>query len=127
MQLLSCSIALGGDDHTIVVREYDTAITFPELLVLKALHGGENIRNIKDAGEVERDSDEERQRLLALYGGEVMRQVFPVEHQPLPEHDARMKRGREQDRERAKEAKEETDTAETPEVLRHESAPSKRR
>jgi len=117
MQLLSCSIALGGDDHSVVFREYDTAITFPELLVLKALHGGENIRNIKDAGEVERDSDEERQRLLALYGIEVMKQVFPVEHQPLPEHDARMKR------ERAKEEKaDKEEAAETPDVLRHEPA-----
>jgi hypothetical protein len=109
MQLLSCYISIAGDDDQIVVREHDSAVTFPEMLILKALHGGDSVRNIKDAGEVERDSDEERQRLIALYGYEIVKQVFPGEHTALPEHDARMKR------ERAKEKE-----AETPDVLRAE-------
>lgn len=92
MQTLSCAIAVAGDDHSIVRREYDTAVTFPELLILKALHGPENVRDIADAGDVSRDPDDERQRLRSLYGHAIVMQVFPGEHTPLPEYDQRMRR-----------------------------------
>ena len=94
MQLLSCHIAVAGDDHNIVVREHDTAVTYPELLVLQALHGSENIRHLNDVGDVDRETEEERQRLMNLYGGEIVRQVFPVAHQDLPEMDRRLRRQR---------------------------------
>ena len=92
MQLLSCHVCIGGDDDNIVVKDHDTAVTFPELLILKALHGDESVRSITDLGDVERDPEEERQRLLNLYGAEIVRQVFPVAHQELPEMDKRLRR-----------------------------------
>ena len=92
MQLLSAYIAVAGDDQNVVVREYDTAITFPEMLVLKVLHGSEHVRNIKDAGDVERDPMEERARLSELYGADLIKQVFPGEYTPVPTEDPRRKR-----------------------------------
>ena len=92
MQLLSCHIAVAGDDHNVVVRGHDTAVTYPELLVIKALHGSENVRHIEDYGDVERDPDEERARLREIYGEPIVRQVFPGEHQALPEFDRRMRK-----------------------------------
>lgn len=92
MQLLSCHIAVAGDDQNIVVREFDTAVTYPELLILKSLHGAENVRHVADAGDVERDNDDERNRLREIYGGEIVKQVFPGDHTPLPEVDRRMRK-----------------------------------
>lgn len=97
MQMLSCAIAVAGDDHSIVRREHDTAVTFPELLILKALHGSESVRDIADAGVVSRDPDDERQRLRSLYGAQIVMQVFPGEHTALPEFDPRMRRKQEQE------------------------------
>lgn len=92
MQMLSCHVCVGGDDDNIVVKDHDGAVTFPELLILKALHGDESVRNIVDKGDVERESDEERQRLVGLYGAEIVKQVFPVQHQELPELDRRLRK-----------------------------------
>lgn len=92
MQLLSCQVSVAGDDDCIVVKDHDTAVTFPELLVLKALHGEESVRNVAEVGDIERDPEEERQRLQGIYGAEIVRQVFPVMHQALPEADQRMRR-----------------------------------
>ena len=92
MQLLSCRVAVAGDDLNVVVREHDTAVTYPELLVLKALHGSESVRDIEDAGDVDRDPTEERERLVMIYGREVVRQVFPGDHQPLPAQDVRRRK-----------------------------------
>ena len=89
MQLMKCHIAVGGDDLNVVVRDHDTAVTYPELLVIKALHGGENVREIEDAGDVDRDPAEERERLSMIYGREIVRQVFPGDHSPLPVQDMR--------------------------------------
>jgi hypothetical protein len=92
MQLLSCRVAVAGDDLNVVVREHDTAVTYPEMLVLKALHGSESVRDIEDAGDVDRDPAEERERLSMIYGREVVRQVFPGDHQPLPTQDLRRRK-----------------------------------
>lgn len=91
MQLLSCRIAVAGDDLNVVVREYDTAVTYPELLVIKALHGSESVRDIEDAGDVDRSPEEERDRLKSIYGQEIVKQVFPGEYQPVPTQDTRMR------------------------------------
>jgi hypothetical protein len=90
MQLLSCYLVIGGDDNSVVVRDHDTAVTYPEMLVLKALHGGENVRQLEDIGAVERDSDAERSRLSELYGEGIVRQTFPG-HGDLPERDGKIK------------------------------------
>lgn len=89
MQLLSCYIAVAGDDHSIVVRSDDTAVTYPELLVLRALHGSESVRNVADFGDVEREPADERERLANIYGRAIVDHVFPGEHTQLPEEERR--------------------------------------
>jgi hypothetical protein len=90
MQLLSCHIAIAGDDNSIIVRDTDNPVTYPEMLVLKALHGGEHVRHIEDIGEVERDNEEERARLNEIYGLDIVRQCFPGVGD-VPEKDAKIK------------------------------------
>lgn len=90
MQLLSCHIAIAGDDNSIVVRDIDNPVTYPEMLVLKVLHGAEHVRHVEAIGEIERDSDEERSRLNELYGVSVVSQTFPG-ITSLPEHDPKVR------------------------------------
>jgi hypothetical protein len=90
MQLLSCHIAIAGDDNSIVVRDIDNPVTYPEMLVLKALHGGEHVRHVEDVGEVERDNETERARLNEIYGLDIVRQCFPGVGD-IPEKDAKIK------------------------------------
>jgi hypothetical protein len=90
MQIIGCSIALGGDDGQIVVREAHNPVSYPELLILKSLHGDENVRDVVMLGEDDRDLDGERQRLLGIYGLAAVTTTFPVQHMPLPEGDPRL-------------------------------------
>lgn len=90
MQMLSAYIAVAGDDANVVHRNYDTAITFPEMLILRTLHGSENIRRVLDVGYIERDSEEERSRLMNIYGHAIVKQLFPMDYQELPMGDSRI-------------------------------------
>jgi len=87
-QLLGATVHLGGDRDTTVVRGLDNPVTFPEVLVLRAIHGGEaNVHSLMEVGEVDRDHAAERQRLRERYGAQLVGQVFPGSLAHLPERD----------------------------------------
>lgn len=90
MQLLSCEIVLGGDDKNTVVRGPSAPVTYPEMLVIAAIHGKEHVRDIRYVGEDDRENAEERDRLARIYGEQVVARVFPGDHVPLPEGDPRL-------------------------------------
>jgi hypothetical protein len=76
-QLLTVDIALGGDILNVVSRHEFSAVTYPELILLQYLHGGEQwTTNIHDCGYVEREDGEERKRLIETYGAEPVGKVF---------------------------------------------------
>lgn len=64
MQICNCTVALGGDSAMTVVKE---RVTVPELMVLRAVHGDDAVRNIEVIDTVQMDSQDERQRLLLTY------------------------------------------------------------
>lgn len=77
IQLISCRINIGGDRNNVVVRGPDRPVTFPEALVLQALHGGsDHVHSLVDVGSEERDISEEFERLVLTYGG-IVRSLFP--------------------------------------------------
>ena len=77
IQLISCVVNLGGDRNNTVVRDAFEPVTFPEVLILQAIHGGEeHVHSLVDVGSVERDPSEEMARLAAKYGG-VVNDAFP--------------------------------------------------
>jgi hypothetical protein len=91
-QLLQCEIALGGDILNVVARHSGIPITYPELLVLRYLHGQNAVNEIFDAGAVERDDDYEMQRLTETYGYDTVRdKLFPGAGTRLPNGDNRFK------------------------------------
>ena len=68
-QLLTALVALGGDKNNIAPRGADAPITYPELLLLQAIHGGDDsVMDVVEIGAVERDPKEELSRLTVAYG-----------------------------------------------------------
>lgn len=89
-QLLSCDIALGGDILNVVSRHAFIPVTYPEMLVLKYLHGENAVTNIFDVGYVEREERAEYARLVETYKSEVISEkLFPGAGTRLPHGDNR--------------------------------------
>lgn len=64
MQLYDCTIRLGGSVLNEVPK---TGVTAPEIMVLRALHGGDAVVKITKAGSDKRRHQDERQRLYTTY------------------------------------------------------------
>lgn len=78
-QKIAAYINLGGKRDHVSVRGIDNPITYPELLVLRALHGGpDHVHSEVDLGVTEdRTFEDEMRRLTETYG-KVVAQVFPT-------------------------------------------------
>lgn len=77
--LVSCSIALAGDVRSIAHRDKYRPVTWPEVDVLRAVHGKDSIplEGITVVGERMIDVQEEFERLSARYGRELVAKLFP--------------------------------------------------
>ena len=83
-QLLACHIVVAGNKDSVTVRDATNPVTYPELLVLRAVHGGEqNVHTVVAVGvSDERANMVEFQRLLSKYGtnpaqANTVRNLFP--------------------------------------------------
>lgn len=76
IQLVSGHVSPAGDQWTEIYRSPHDPLTWPEVLVLRTLHGDDAVRGLRHAGETERTAKDERERLTRLYGS-VVQQVFP--------------------------------------------------
>lgn len=91
-QLLSCDVALGGDILNVVARHQFNPVTYPEMLILKFIHGQDAVTNIVDVGATERDDADEGKRLSETYGDELVRgKLFPGAGTRLPNGDNKYK------------------------------------
>jgi hypothetical protein len=84
--LINVHVALGGDIRSVVAKAWpENAVTFPELEILKVVHGEGSLRNPVVSGEtVTRTVAEERARLLETYGEEAMKAVYGGTASGLP-------------------------------------------
>jgi hypothetical protein len=82
MQIVSCTIAIGGEVGMTVPKDF---VSVPELLVLQAIHGNDAVRSVVVTGDESRDSVEERQRLSEIYKSPItiIRDVLGAQG-PLP-------------------------------------------
>jgi hypothetical protein len=64
MQICNCTVAIGGDMGMVVVKE---RVTVPELMILRAVHGDDAVRNIEVIDTVSMDLADERTRLQTIY------------------------------------------------------------
>jgi hypothetical protein len=77
-QLLHGEVNLAGDRAMSVPRGRKNPMTFPEVLVLRALHGGEeHVHSLVEAGSVDRDPQAEMERLTVKYG-KIVKTLFPA-------------------------------------------------
>lgn len=84
-QLLGAHIVLDNDQQQVVVRHKFNPITYPEVLVLRVIHGSEAaVHSLVDVGTVDRSFADERERLSALYGKKVIDGMFPPGAMSLP-------------------------------------------
>lgn len=87
-QLLGCEICIGGDKDNTVVKDQFDPVTYPELLILKAMHDGDDgVRDVVAVGHVERDINAERERLSLKYGAALVAGLFPGALAALPLED----------------------------------------
>jgi len=64
MQVVNCTVAIGGEAGMTVLK---TNVTVPEVMVLRAIHGEDAVRNIEVISNEDISSNDERDRLLAIY------------------------------------------------------------
>jgi hypothetical protein len=64
MQILKCTVAIAGEPGMTVAKEN---VTLAELLVLRAIHGDDAVRNVEINGWEDVSAAEERERLTLLY------------------------------------------------------------
>lgn len=84
-QLVTALVNLGSRNETIV--PLDPPVTYPEYLVLRAIHGSGAVTDPVDVGDLEEDrsDEEERRRLAVRFGDEVVKELFPGALAKLPE------------------------------------------
>lgn len=75
MKLYECKLRLAGNPLD-EVRRYD--VTAAEITLLKDIHGADALAEVKESGTVERDADQERDRLEQVYGERRVVKVFGV-------------------------------------------------
>lgn len=64
MQVCNCTVAIGGEAGMTVGKDL---VTVPEIMVLRAIHGEDAVRNITVVSNEDIESNEERSRLLSIY------------------------------------------------------------
>lgn len=83
MQLCKCDVMLGGDRNNVVAKE---GVSIAEIVVLRAIHGGDAVVNIRPAGIRSLDHHEELARLKRTYNRReaIVDKVFTGVNPTLP-------------------------------------------
>jgi hypothetical protein len=77
IQYCRCKVNLAGQNcHTVHFDEF-TPVTWPEVQVLMALHGEENVMDIMPIGIGDCWPTQEKNRLAGIYGARVVEGCFP--------------------------------------------------
>lgn len=87
MHFCTAYIAIANDEQQVAYRGPFDPISWPEVEVLRVIHGDEAVRNVQPFVHVEQDAKAEQQRLLLIYGTVVTDQVYRG-RKPVIEMDA---------------------------------------
>ena len=77
MHFVSCKVRLAGNMAMEVVRDAFNPVSYPEVEVLRYLHGDDAVLDVSVIGEAEQTAREEKERLSLIYGTGVVETVFP--------------------------------------------------
>jgi len=97
-QLCSCYVALANDPEQVVHRGAERPVTLPEIEILNRIHGNETgyypVSDVEIVGyTVPRTDQQERQRLIEIYGSTAVHEAFPDTVRPLPFYDTGLPAG----------------------------------
>ena len=73
----TCRINLSGQNCHIVVYDQFNTVTWPEVQVLMALHGDENVMDVMPVMLDKVSPAYEKERLASRYGNRIVEQCFP--------------------------------------------------
>jgi hypothetical protein len=76
MHFCTAMIAIANDDQQVVYRGPFEPVSWPEIEVLRTIHGDEAVRNVKPFVFVEQTMKAEKERLGLIYGGVVSEKVW---------------------------------------------------
>lgn len=77
MHFCSAKIALADDITQIVVRGHFNPVSWPEIDVIRAIHGESAVTEVEPFAEVQQNARDEKVRLAGIYGGEMIESVYP--------------------------------------------------
>ena len=76
MHFCTAQIAIGGDSGNIAYAGPFDPVSWPEILVLQEVHGGDAVTDVEALASVDISSRAERDRLAIKYGDAVVSKVF---------------------------------------------------
>ncbi len=77
MHYCTAKIRLSGDLRNVVSRGHHNPISWPEIEILRVLHGDDSVIDVTPFVRVEQSVKDEKERLRFKYGNDVVEQVFP--------------------------------------------------
>lgn len=77
MHFCTAMIALAGDISQLVARGEFNPVSWPEIDVLRHIHGEAAITQVKPFVSVQQTAKDEKARLQLIYGMDVLEEVFP--------------------------------------------------
>jgi len=76
MHFCKCDVKIAGDLRNVVPRAEFNPVSWPEVEVLRAIHGDDAVENVVPFVDVKQTAKEEKERLRHLYGP-VVDEVYP--------------------------------------------------
>jgi hypothetical protein len=77
MHFCLAQVAIAGDSQQIVHRGLFSPVSWPEIEVLRFIHGEDAVTDVKPFARVDQRPRDERDRLIQIYGGEPVERCFP--------------------------------------------------
>lgn len=76
MHFCTAFVAIAGDDQQVIFRDPFSPISWPEIEVLRQVHGDHAVREVKPFVRVEQSPRDEKERLFLIYGDIVGKEVY---------------------------------------------------
>lgn len=76
MHYCTANIKLAGEHHTVVARDTFNPVSWPEIEIIRGIHGNDSVIDVKPFVSVNVTPKEEKDRLRAIYGP-LVEDVFP--------------------------------------------------
>lgn len=76
MHFCTARITITGDLNNVRYRDHWAPVSWPEIEVIKALHGDDSVQGIETFAQVPQPPKAERERLVEIYGEEVVSHIW---------------------------------------------------